>query len=163
MAMDKLGSMFGKFFEMDDDADEQDYADDEMMQSAVGNNARPDAPQARQATPAANHPNTARTNNVLPISGAQKGNSKIELYEPRVYSDAKEVGRNLLGDSAVLVNFSRMEPADAKRIVDFLTGLVFAINGEIKRVGNMIFLVTPANFEVSGNLAEKIHDDLDLE
>lgn len=73
------------------------------------------------------------------------------------------MGRNLLADTAVLVNFSRMEPGDAKRIVDFLTGLVFAINGEIKRVGNMIFLVTPANFEVSGSLAEKIHDDLDLE
>ncbi len=163
MAMDKLGSMFGKFFEMDDDAEEQDYADDEMMQSAVGASTTADSVRPQKQAQPQNRLNTTRTSNVLPISGAQKGNSKIELYEPRVYSDAKEVGRNLLADTAVLVNFSRMEPGDAKRIVDFLTGLVFAINGEIKRVGNMIFLVTPANFEVSGSLAEKIHDDLDLE
>jgi cell division inhibitor SepF len=93
---------------------------------------------------------------------AAKG-AKIELYEPRIYSDAKEVGRNLLDNTAVLVNFTHLDASDAKRIVDFLTGLVFAINGEIKRVGDQIFLVTPANFEVSGALANKIQDDLNVD
>jgi cell division inhibitor SepF len=151
--MSKIGNAFGKFFDMNDSED--DY-EEEPVEADV-----PEEPQRAQ-TPAPDRV-TPNRNNVVSMSQKAAKGAKIELYEPRIYSDAKEIGRNLLGDTAVLVNFTHLEGEDAKRIVDFMTGVVFAVNGEIKRVGDRIFLVTPANFEVSGTLASKLQDDLNID
>jgi cell division inhibitor SepF len=152
--MSKLGNAFGKFFDMNDA--EEDY-DEEVEPAATEAEAQPAPAQPARSSVAPNRSNVVSMNQT-----AAKG-AKIELYEPRIYSDAKEIGRNLLGDTAVLVNFTHLEGQDAKRIVDFMTGVVFAVNGEIKRVGDRIFLVTPANFEVSGTLASKLQDDLNID
>ena len=88
-------------------------------------------------------------------------NSKIALYEPRLYADVKQIADQLLNDRAVIVNFSQMDAKVASRIVDFLNGTVFAINGDIKRIGKEIFLCTPKNFEVSGNLSDTLKNDPD--
>ncbi|EFB63220.1 hypothetical protein HMPREF9209_0701 [Lactobacillus gasseri 224-1] len=78
------------------------------------------------------------------------------MYEPRVYSDAKEVAQNLLNNKAVIINFARMDDEQARRIVDFITGTVYALNGEIQRVGDKIFLATPPKFETDGKIAELV-------
>ncbi|WDF81668.1 cell division protein SepF [Lacticaseibacillus pabuli] len=162
MAFGKIGDKFQHLFDIDDDADadypdEQTATDNQQTQSTQQSYTRPAAPQ-QSAGQADFH-----ANNVVSMSKPAKQGAKIEIYEPRIYSDAKEVGRNLLENTAVLVNFTHLESDDARRIVDFLTGVVFAINGEIKRVGDRIFLVTPANFQVSGALASKLQDDLDID
>ncbi|GHV98329.1 cell division protein SepF [Lactobacillus nasalidis] len=94
--------------------------------------------------------------NVVSIKAGQAsaGPSKIVLYEPRVYSDAKEVAQNLLNQKAIIINFSRMDDASARRVVDFITGTVYALNGEIQRVGDKIFLATPPKFETDGKITE---------
>ncbi len=155
--MSKIGNAFGRFFDMNDTED--DFPED------VQETAMPEPKTQAQAQPAKSDRITPTPNrsNVVSINQPASKGAKIELYEPRIYSDAKEIGRNLLGDTAVLVNFTHLEGEDAKRIVDFMTGVVFAVNGEIKRVGNRIFLVTPANFEVSGTLASKLQDDLNID
>lgn len=161
MAFGKIGSKLGSFFDMSDDEDEQYAAEEDQeftQQSAPEQQMQATPPAASKPAPA-----YRGNNNVVAMSKPAVKGAKIELYEPRIYSDAKEVGRNLLNNTAVLVNFTHLETSDAKRIVDFLTGLVFAINGEIKRVGDQIFLVTPANFEVGGALANKIQDDLNID
>lgn len=153
--MSKFGNTLGKFFDMDKVEDDT-YEEELEAQAQI-------QPQPEVQPSVANARLTPNRNNVVSISQQAAKGAKIELYEPRLYSDAKEIGRNLLGDTAVLVNFAHLEGADAKRIVDFMTGVVFAVNGEIKRVGDRIFLVTPANFEVSGTLASKLPDDLNFE
>ena len=91
--------------------------------------------------------NSVSRDNVVSIkSGLNSAKSKIVLYEPRVYSDAKDVAQNLLNNKAVVINFSRMEDSSARRIVDFITGTVYALNGEIQRIGDKIFLATPPKF-----------------
>lgn len=159
MAFGKIGNKLGSFFDMSDDEDEEYAAqeDQEFTQPAESSENTATAQSTPSSKPA------YRGSNVVSMSKPAAKGAKIELYEPRIYSDAKEVGRNLLDNTAVLVNFTHLEASDAKRIVDFLTGVVFAINGEIKRVGDQIFLVTPANFEVSGALANKIQDDLNVD
>lgn len=87
-------------------------------------------------------------------NAASRRVNKIVIFEPRIYSDAKEVGTHLLNNRAVVVNFDRIDAMQARRIVDFLTGAVFAVKGEIKRIGDQIFLCTPANFEIDGNLSQ---------
>lgn len=116
------------------------------------------------------HANNARYNSNKVISmntpTSQHAANKIVIFEPRIYSDAKEVGNHLLNNRAVVVNFDHIDAMQARRIIDFLTGAVFAVNGEIKRIGDQIFLCTPANFEIDGNLTQIVgnhsqDDDLD--
>lgn len=86
---------------------------------------------------------------------------KISLFEPRLYSDVKEIATQLLNERAIIVNFTQMDTAEAKRVVDFLNGTVFAIDGSIERVGDQIFLCTPHNYEISGNLSANLTKDQD--
>lgn len=111
-----------------------------------------------------NEPVQTPKNNVVSIKNAkQRGNqlSRIALYEPRLYTDVKQIAEQLLNDQAVIVNFTQMEDKNAKRVVDFLNGTTFAIQGDIKRIGKEIFLCTPKNFEVSGNLSTGLRVDND--
>lgn len=88
---------------------------------------------------------------VVPMSAANnpKKTSKIVISEPVAYSDTKDIAKMLLSNKAVIVNFSKIDDSQSKRIVDFLTGTLFAIDGEIKNVGDKIFLCTPQKFEVN--------------
>jgi len=81
---------------------------------------------------------------------------KIAIKEPRVYSEALDVANLLLVKEAVLVNFHLMEELSAARVIDFLTGTVFALDGDIQRVDNEIFLVTPNNMEISSDVARSL-------
>lgn len=88
--------------------------------------------------------------------------SHIELVEPRLYGDAREIATQLLSGTAVIVNFGQMDPNVAMKVIDFLNGTVFAIDGEIKRIGEQIFLCAPKNFAVDGKLAvtlDKLNPD----
>ncbi|MBD7894289.1 cell division protein SepF [Limosilactobacillus sp. Sa3CUN2] len=100
-------------------------------------------------------------NKVVSMNSIRQRSSKIALYEPRLYADVKQIADQLLNDRAVIVNFSQMDSKVASRIVDFLNGTVFAISGDIKRIGKEIFLCTPKNFEVSGNLSDNLKNDTD--
>lgn len=102
-----------------------------------------------------------RRNNVVSIQQAkqEKRLSQIALYEPRLYADVRQIATQLLKGQAVIVNFTQMDDKSAKRVVDFLNGATFAIDGGIKRIGKEIFLCTPKNYEVSGNLSDGMKMD----
>lgn len=102
-----------------------------------------------------------RRNNVVSIQQAKQETrlSQIALYEPRLYADVRQIATQLLKGQAVIVNFTQMDDKNAKRVVDFLNGATFAIDGGIKRIGKEIFLCTPKNYEVSGNLSDGMKMD----
>ncbi|MBA9024948.1 MULTISPECIES: cell division protein SepF [Bacillaceae] len=89
--------------------------------------------------------------NVVSLQSVQKS-SKVVLLEPRAYSEAQEVADHLKNRRAVVVNLQRIQHDQAKRIVDFLSGTVYAISGDIQKIGTDIFLCTPDNVDVSGNI-----------
>ena len=96
--------------------------------------------------------NTHSSNqNIVSLQSVQKS-SKVVLLEPRAYSEAQEVSDNLKSHRAVVVNLQRIQHDQAKRIVDFLSGTVYAIGGDIVKIGTDIFLCTPPNVDVSGNI-----------
>lgn len=144
MAFDKLGRFFGM------NGNDEDMPEEEETEFI-------------EKSSADEIPTNERRGNVVPINSAGTPTSKIVLEEPRVYSDAKEVSQNLLANKAVIINFARMDDAQARRIVDFVTGTVYALNGEIQRVGDKIFLATPPKFETDGKIAELVEkkDKLD--
>ncbi|WP_400247079.1 cell division protein SepF [Niallia sp. JL1B1071] len=105
------------------------------------------------------HIQQPKTNNqnVVSLQSIQKS-SKVFLVEPRVYAEAQDIADQLKNRRAVVVNLQRIEKDQGKRIVDFLSGTVYAIGGDIQKIGTDIFLCTPDNVEVSGNISQILQD-----
>ena len=106
-------------------------------------------------------PQGNQKNRIMSIVGkGDHSQKKIMLFEPRVFSDAKQIASRLLDGQAAIINFERMDDQQSRRIVDFLSGVTYAINGDIKRIGEQIFLCTPSEFSVEGmlNEAAKLQD-----
>ncbi len=80
--------------------------------------------------------------------------SKMMLLEPRAYSESQQIADYLKNRSAVVVNLKRVTPDQAKRIVDFLYGTIYAIGGDLQKLGGGIFLCTPNNVNVEGAISE---------
>ena len=90
---------------------------------------------------------------------SEDGTSKMILLEPRAYSEAQQIADHLKKRNTVVVNLKRVTSDQAKRIMDFLSGTIYAIKGNIQKIGSGIFLCTPNNINVQG----KITDDMDKE
>jgi cell division inhibitor SepF len=79
---------------------------------------------------------------------------RISTIHPRTYNEAKTIGEAFRAGTPVIMNLSDLDDADAKRLVDFAAGLIFGLHGAIERITNKVFLLSPANVEVSP--AEKV-------
>lgn len=80
--------------------------------------------------------------------------SKMILLEPRAYSESQQIADYLKERNAVVVNLKRVTPDQAKRIVDFLSGTLYAIGGDLQKLGGGIFLCTPNNVNVEGKISD---------
>ena len=92
---------------------------------------------------------------------------KMILLEPRAYSESQQIADHLKKKNTVVVNMKRVTPDQAKRIVDFLSGTIYAIGGSLQKVGGGIFLCTPNNVKVNGKITDdnegkEIHDNGDI-
>lgn len=139
-----LKSKIKTFFFLDD---EYDYDEDVMYEE--------EAPPARSQK----HQPVAATSkqNVVSLQSVQKS-AKVFLAEPRVYAEAQDIADQLKNRRAAVVNLQRIEREQAKRIIDFLSGTVYAIGGDIQKIGTDIFLCTPDNVEVSGSISQLLQD-----
>ncbi len=81
---------------------------------------------------------------------------RIETVTPRTYNDARTVGEHYRSGVPVIMNLSEIDDGDAKRLVDFAAGLVFAVHGSLNRVTAKVFLLSPANVEVTDEDRQRI-------
>lgn len=137
-----LKSKFKNYFFLED---EYDYKEEEMTEE---NQEQAKQQQVKQPS---------QKQNVVSLQSVQKS-SKVILMEPRVYAEAQDIADHLKNRRAVVVNLQRIEQDQARRIVDFLSGTVYAIGGDIQKIGANIILCTPDNVEVSGNISELLHE-----
>jgi cell division inhibitor SepF len=82
--------------------------------------------------------------------------SRITTLHPRTYNEARTIGENFREGVPVIMNLSEMDDNDAKRLVDFAAGLVFAVRGTIERVTNRVFLLSPPNVSVAAEDKRRI-------
>lgn len=82
--------------------------------------------------------------------------SRITTLHPSTYNEARTVGEHFRDGVPVIMNLTEMGDADAKRLVDFAAGLVFATRGTIERVTNKVFLLSPHNVSVTAEDKERI-------
>ena len=144
------------FFLEDEDYEEEEY---EQEQEPVKNQHRQQPTQSyfqqQQQQPVQQQ--QQQKQNVVSLQSVQKS-SKVFLVEPRVYAEAQDIADQLKNRRAVVVNLQRIDKEQGKRIVDFLSGTVYAIGGDIQKVGTDIFLCTPDNVEVSGNISQLLQE-----
>jgi cell division inhibitor SepF len=75
--------------------------------------------------------------------------TRITTLHPRTYNEARTIGEHFREGIPVIMNLTEMVDSDAKRLVDFAAGLIFGLRGSIERVTNKVFLLSPANIEVT--------------
>ena len=84
----------------------------------------------------------------------EMGSNKMILFEPRAYSESTQITDYLKNRNTVVVNLKRVTPDQAKRIVDFLTGSLYAMNGSLQKLGGGIFLCAPNNVDIEGKITD---------
>ena len=138
----------GRYDEYDDEFDEYaDEAFDEMggdpAEAAPARDARAD----RTATVASLA--DRRPVAVAPAARSAVDTARIVTLHPRTYNDARALGEHFRDGIPVIMNLSEMDDVDAKRLVDFAAGLIFGLRGSIDRVTAKVFLLSPADVEVT--------------
>ena len=152
-AMRKIGEYLGL---LEDTGRYDDELDEDLYESAAvgapaqgsreGRATVADLAERRRVTPA-----------VRPAMVAEL--SRITTLHPRTYNEARTVGENFRDGTPVIMNLSEMDDSDAKRLVDFAAGLVFATRGTIERVTNKVFLLSPPNVSVAAEDKERIAEN----
>jgi cell division inhibitor SepF len=79
--------------------------------------------------------------------------TKMVLFEPRTFDEAEEVARHLKDRRAAVVNLHRLNREYAQRSIDFLTGVVFALDGSIQKIGHNVILCAPKSVGVHGKIS----------
>ncbi len=88
------------------------------------------------------------------LKEADKTGNKMILLEPRAFSESQQIADHLKKRNSVVVNFKRVTAAQAKRIIDFLSGCVYSIGGTMQKIGVGIYLCTPNNVNIQGKISD---------
>ncbi|MGW3818134.1 cell division protein SepF [Streptomyces sp. NPDC005046] len=125
-----------------DDNDDERYYDDDYAEGQESGDAWVTDPRVKVAS-----------------ETAEEKGRRIGTVTPDSFRDARGIGELFRDGIPVIINLTAMEPADAKRVVDFAAGLTFGLRGTIERVATRVFLLTPANTEiVSGEASSRRPD-----
>ena len=144
-AMRKMGVYLGLLEDTEryDDYDDYDAPDQHAVPSQNGHHER-----AAQVA----HLSERRRQGAAPVAAVSTPQvtelARITTLHPTTYNDARGVGEAFRSGVPVIMNLSEMSDVDAKRLVDFAAGLVFAVHGTIERITNKVFLLCPPNVEV---------------
>ena len=139
---------FEKWFYLDEEEELQQEKPVREQQAVQEQQSRRAAVSRKPQVAETHQPGT-----VVSLQSLQKS-SKVVLFEPRVYAEAQDISEHLKNKRAVVVNLQRIERDQGIRIVDFLSGTVYALGGDIQRIGTDIFLCVPENEEVAGTISD---------
>jgi cell division inhibitor SepF len=159
-AMRKMGVYLGLL-------EDTERYDDEYYDEFDEQPQRPRAEESARPAPVANISERRRpSSGSTAVQHGQQGPqgvvaelSRITTLHPRTYNEARTVGENFREGVPVIMNLSDMDDADAKRLVDFAAGLVFAVRGTIERVTNKVFLLSPPNVSVAAEDKQRIAEN----
>ncbi|MGI8614244.1 MAG: cell division protein SepF [Nocardioidaceae bacterium] len=91
-----------------------------------------------------------------PVDAPRTDLARITTLHPRTYNEARTIGEHFRDGVPVIMNLSEMDDSDAKRLVDFAAGLVFAVHGTIERVTAKVFLLSPPNVSVAAEEKQRL-------
>ena len=153
-AMRKIGEYLGLLEDTgvyDDEYDEAGYEPEHQQSSR-----RTSVPAKAQPAQVADISQRRRSHAPAPAATVVPELSRITTLHPRTYNEARTVGENFRDGIPVIMNLSEMDDGDAKRLVDFAAGLVFATRGTIERVTAKVFLLSPPNVSVAAEEKQRL-------
>ena len=163
--MDELKKLTRPYAEDEDDFDEE-YDDEELEDEADEEPERPARParaakeerterSERVSTPSARSGRTA--GNVVNLHSS--GNLQVILVKPDRYENVSEVADHLRNKCAVVLNLESTNKDTARRLVDFLSGCAYAVDGKIKKVAISTYIITPYNVDIVGDLIDELENN----
>lgn len=94
---------------------------------------------------------------------SNKGTSEIKVEEPRIYEDSLNIATYLREGKPVIINLRHLDSNSGKRLIDFVCGTAYAINGHMMKIGENIFLFTPANVLIESGEKSSLDKGVDSE
>ena len=155
--MDKFISAMKLSEEDDDGYYDDDFYDDEPEQmrksNAVKDTDSGEEDKVRKLTP-----------KVTPLRQTKKVGSGMEVcvIKPTTVEDAREITETLLANRTVVLNLEGLDMDIAQRIIDFTSGSCFAISGNLQKISNYIFIITPASVDISGDFQNILSGSFDV-
>ena len=155
---DKLRDLrFGEYDEYDDDEyDDEEYEEEPARETRrtplrdVNRDREPEysSPSRRNSSNSRANPNVYSINTNVQM--------QVVVIQPTCYEDAQQICDQVKSKKPVVVNLEQVEYPIAQRIMDFLSGTCYSLEGSIQRVANNIFVIAPENVEISGEFKEEI-------
>ena len=96
-----------------------------------------------------------RKNKVVPMQQAQGNSIKMVISQPTTFEQSDEICSFIKEKKSVIVNLEYVNKDVARRIVDFISGGVYALDGHIQKISNSIFLIAPMNYEITNEMARE--------
>ena len=149
------------FFKKNDSFDEDDdFQDDFKIKEA--RKAKTVAPKASVSErPRQLKAQPVTSSKVSPIRPRKSSGMEVCVIKPKSMEDAREITETLLSGRTVILNLEGLDLEVAQRIIDFTSGATYAISGNLQKISNYIFLVTPTNVDISGDLQDLLNTSLD--
>jgi len=140
----------------DYDYDDEELYDEEEEDSFFKKFSKPEEEKRPVLNkPSEKEPRAAKpAPKITPMRNKGKGTvMEVCVIKPSTFEDAREISETLLADRTVLLNMKGLDLGVAQRIIDFTCGTCYAIDGNLQRIEDYIFIITPAGVELSGDLA----------
>lgn len=145
--LDKIRDlMFGEYEDVDDDEFEEEYDEEE---TAYQRQPVKEAPEYISSRATAKKPSQV-------VSIHTNVQMQVVIVKPECYEDAQEICDQVKARKPVVVNLEKVEYPIAQRIMDFLSGTCYSLDGSIQRVANNIFVIAPENVDISGDFKEEL-------
>ena len=150
--VDKLLNVM-KLSDMEDEYDGEDYYDDDEPVENIKK-----APVIhREDTYEDEKPAQKVSQKVTPIRSVKRApgpGMEVCVIKPTSVDDAREITETLLNNQTVVLNLENLDVEIAQRIIDFASGSTYAISGNLQKISNYIFIITPACVDISGDFQE---------
>lgn len=151
-AMRKMGEYLGL---VEQSGEYDDYDDYETEPEAARRPARPVVRDA-EPRPVARIDERRRPTPGPAVVPQPAELTRITTLHPRTYNEARTIGEHFREGTPVIMNLTEMDDNDAKRLVDFAAGLIFAVYGSIERITNKVFLLSPPNVTVTAEDRQRL-------
>lgn len=141
----------------DDDFYNEDYDDEEEEDEPVKKGLfRSKEKEERYEEPAAPKERPRPVNKITPMRSSRKqgNNMAVCVIKPTSFEDAREITETLLENRTVVLNMEGLDVDIAQRIIDFSSGSCYAMNGNLQKISNYIFIITPESVDISGDFQE---------
>lgn len=149
MGLNSLLNFF-KLDGIDDEYDDYEYDDYEDEDTPAPAPSRKSA-SSRESFDDSSKSRNGFLNSKPKVVSLNRSMMEVKIVQPTSFEDSQEICNTLLESKPVVVNLEGFDPDDAQRIMDFISGCIYAINGKYHQISKYIFIFTPENVDISGD------------